>query len=435
MKYLPPTSLTLAAMLGLLPLSAAAAVHCVDINSTNATPPYTNWSTAALSIQDAVDAAVAGDEVVVADGWYDNGGRSRAGDSTPNRVAVTRPLNVRSLNGPQSTTIVGSLAYPPDPTRCVYLVSEANLSGFTLTGGYVPYTPNGLPYGGGAYGGTLNNCILEGNMVEGNFSYYPYLDGNGGGAYYSTLNNCTLIGNSAYAGVGFGGGGGAFGCTLNNCIVYGNTEPQYTYNSVLNHCCTPQPPAPPFGLGNITNAPLFADTNGWANLRLQSNSPCINAGNNSYITNSHFTNCSDLDGNPRIAGGTVDIGAYEFQSPASRISYAWLQQYGLPTDGSADFSDADGDGMNNWQEWRCGTDPTNALSALRLLAPVSAGTNLAVTWQSVAGVNYFLEHSTTFAPAFVLLATNIAGQSGTTSYTDTNARGNGQNFYRVGVGN
>ena len=113
----------------------------------------------------------------------------------------------------------------------------------------------------------------------------------------------------------------------------------------------------------------------------------------------------------------MDIGAYEFQGPGSAISYAWLQQYGLPTDGSADATDPDADGLNNWQEWRCQTDPTNALSALRLLSASPAGTNVTVSWQSVAGVNYFLERSTNLSasPPFTLLAPNLPGQPGTTS--------------------
>jgi hypothetical protein len=93
--------------------------------------------------------------------------------------------------------------------------------------------------------------------------------------------------------------------------------------------------------------------------------------------------------------------------------------------------------LNNWQEWVCGTDPTNALSALRLLMPVTTGTNVTLSWQSVAGVNYFLQRTTnpTASPAFAPLATNIFGQPGTTSFTDTNAAGAGPFFYRVGVGN
>jgi hypothetical protein len=117
------------------------------------------------------------------------------------------------------------------------------------------------------------------------------------------------------------------------------------------------------------------------------------------------------------------------------ISYAWLQGYGLATDGTADYAESDGDGLNTWQEWRAGTDPTNALSVLKMLSPSNAVSGLTVTWQSVSGITYFLERSLDFAaqPPFQILKTNIAGQPGTTSYTDTNAVGSGPFLYRVGV--
>ena len=131
------------------------------------------------------------------------------------------------------------------------------------------------------------------------------------------------------------------------------------------------------------------------------------------------------------------MGAYEFQTNASGLFIAWLQQYGLPTDGSADATDPDTDGLTTWQEWRCQTNPTNALSALRLLSAAASrtNTNVTVTWQSVAGGNYFLERSVNLgaSPAFTALAMNILGQAGSTTYTDTNAPGAGPLFYRVGV--
>jgi hypothetical protein len=143
----------------------------------------------------------------------------------------------------------------------------------------------------------------------------------------------------------------------------------------------------------------------------------------------------DLDGLPRVVRGTVDIGAYEFQGSGSVISYAWLQRHGLPTNGSADFADPDADGLNTWQEWRCQTDPTHALSVLRLLSATPAVTGVTVSWPGVDGVTYFLERSPDLgaSPPFTPLATDLSGPTGTHTFTDTNAAASPTGFYRVGV--
>ena len=450
--------------------SALASVHYVDVNSTNATPPYTNWTTAATNIQDAVDAAVAGDEIVVTNGIYAMCGPDG------NVVNVNKPIGLRSVNGPGVSTIDGGSS-----CRCVLLTNGASLSGFTLTNG-------AADYGGGAYGGTLSNCTLTGNLAYGDWPNYSVLNAYGGGAYDCTLNHCTLRGNSADVCIigGYFGeiylyaqGGGAFGCTLNNCTLSGNSagatnyagdynghDPVHhahaygggAYGCAMRNCSLSGNSAgASVGLldtdvgaegggaflSTLNNSivfhnthqgicedcnfrdPLFVDTNGWANLRLQFNSPYINAGDNAFVPAG-----PDLDGNPRIAGGTVDIGAYEFQSPASTISYAWLQQYGLPINSSTDSADPDGDGVDIYHEWRAGTDPTNPLSSPAQLTIIPSGANLILTWPTNA-IGFTLQ-STTNLGSPAAWATNcpapvvIGGQN-----TVTNPIAGAQQFYRL----
>jgi hypothetical protein len=338
--------------------------------------------------------------------------------------------------------------------------------------------------GGGAMSAVLQSCVLRGNsadqggavffslgfpacyncLIEGNFAdegggvyfdVHTYNEGGGldgdpcdvgtrdlSGAIY----NCTLTENIA----NFGGGifepyyssdGRIDHLPVVNCIIYYNADlGNGNYGGIgrMDYCCTT--PMPLLGIGNFTDAPGFVSAYP-GNFRLSDYSPCINAGVNSnttYYPSESFSGTNDLDGNPRIRGGTVDVGAYEYQNPTSVISYAWLYEYGLWVDGSDDFADSDGDGMNNWQEWIAGTDPTNATSLLRLYPPMVNDTGIQLTWSSVETRTYILERATNLAlpSAFsdnIPYNYGVVGSDTNASWTDTSTAGDGPFFYRVRV--
>lgn len=171
---------------------------------------------------------------------------------------------------------------------------------------------------------TITNCMFSGNSAN--------KKGGGMQAWYWTarLTNCVFVGNIAEEGGGMyseSGDGLIVNCTfsqneaslrgggmrnrdpdcpyLTNCILWGDTPDEIsegapgtldiTYSDVLGGWS---------GTGNINADPLFAD----ADLRLSAGSPCIDTGDNSAVPGWVVT---DLDGNPRIVNGIVDMGAYE----------------------------------------------------------------------------------------------------------------------------
>jgi hypothetical protein len=255
--------LTIAAF-GLAAFNLSAATLYVSLESPNPTSPYATWRTAATNIQDAVDAAQAGDTVLVTNGVYNVGSREATvfnvewGDWETiglTRVAITNAIRLESVNGPQVTVIEGEtmIEGETNEVRCVYVSDGCVLSGFTLRqgmafeGGGAKCADSGIltncvlaanqaRYGGGAFHGTFYNCVLTGNLSkEGGGAYDSTLQncvlttnecitspngyaGRGGGAYGGTLHNCTLIGNKA-ANVG----GGAYGGTLYNCLLEHNS--------------------------------------------------------------------------------------------------------------------------------------------------------------------------------------------------------------------
>ena len=170
--------------------------------------------------------------------------------------------------------------------------------------------------GGGVqcyYGGALTNCLIY-NMNTAKF---------GGGVYCAEggeLYNCTISGNSA---ADFGGG---IFCTndaavvdsiiYDNQAVIGNNNWHIDgSNTFFSYCCTVPIAGLPGGNGCITNDPEFVVPG--FDYRLQETSACRNSGSNMFW----MIDATDLDGNPRIIGGTVDIGCYEYIPEPGKFIY------------------------------------------------------------------------------------------------------------------
>jgi len=298
-------------------LNLTGSVRYVSLNNPNPAWPYSDWNTAATNIQDAIDAADPGDKILVTNGVYQAGGRVVSG--TTNRVAVTTPVSVASVNGPVWTWIDGGAV-----NRCVYLTNGVTLTGFALTNGTASGNGGGAccesasavvadcvlsgnsagDKGGGVYSGTLTNCIIAGNSctfgggaaasmlnnctVTGNFGGY------GAGAAWSTLNNCVVNSNTSWS-----IGGGAASSTLNNCTFTGNICDQHGGAGVyctMTNCVMISNSSQTYEGGGVDSSTLYSCT-------LSNNSAGQWGGNAALSTLSH---CLLTGGSAGMGGGAKD---------------------------------------------------------------------------------------------------------------------------------
>jgi len=287
-----------------------------------------------------------------------------SGDLDGNDVQVSDPCDLlteptRGQNSYQVVTGSGTDA-------------TAVLDGFTITAGNanVGSYPDPTSLGGGMYNDngspTVTNCTFSINLAYyaggGMYNYEssPALrncafignsatgDSWGGGMCNAnestpTLTNCTFSRNTAYYGGGiyndeFNGSGS--NPTLTNCILWGNTalSGAQIYNEGASFATVSysdvQGSWP--GTENIDEDPVFIDSNGLDGIpgtaddkegyvHLRGYSPCINAGD----PGGDYSGQVDVDNQPRVAYGRVDMGADEVFPIAGDVE----------PDGDVDFGD------------------------------------------------------------------------------------------------
>ncbi len=259
---------------------------------------------------------------------YSRGGGMYDVDGSPTLINCAFIENSASYGGGIACSYGSSLTL----TNCTFSKNVVSWYGggiecwcaSNLTAVNCTFNCNSAGEGGGIYSFntncTLINCIFSRNSAVGG----DRKEGYGGGMYSEVgfpggqttiVMNCTFSGNSSVAETG--GGIYYIGGSIINCVLWGNhsssgvdesNQISMWYPSSVNYCCVQGWTGALGGTGNIDSDPCFVDAaNG--DYRLLPASPCINAGDPNYILEPNET---DLDGNPRIVDGRIDMGAYEF---------------------------------------------------------------------------------------------------------------------------
>ncbi|MCC6484900.1 MAG: right-handed parallel beta-helix repeat-containing protein [Armatimonadetes bacterium] len=307
-----------------------------------------SWSLAKRTVQAGIDAAsAAGGEVWVAAGSYFEHVILRpyayvyggfAGVET-NRGQRDRKTNRSFLDGSNTGYVVSS--------KGGYQASA--LDGFTVwDGDNGIYCDSSSPaIANNTISGNINygiNCdssspAITNNIISGN-NYGVYcrvssspaianntITGNNKAGIYCDSSSPAITNNTIYGNAPGISCSNSSSTITNNIVAFNSTGVSRSGSGTptLNSNCVYNPGKTDYsglsaGAGDINVAPLFVDrVNG--DFHLQSASPCIDAGLDSAVPTWLLT---DMDGQPRISGLHVDIGADEYvlELPAANIPEA-----------------------------------------------------------------------------------------------------------------
>jgi hypothetical protein len=173
-------------------------------------------------------------------------------------------------------------------------------------------TANSAVFGGGI---AFNKCFGQPLVIQNNVIDNNSADWDGGGLFvYRSgviVTNCTIVDNSHGSSGQIGGVLNVGDLLLDNSILWGNTGLQLDYASPgvppFVRYCDVEGGSPFPGTGCFDQDPLFVDQAA-RDYHLTWDSPCRNSGKN----NAAGLPGEDFEGDPRVALGTVDVGADEY---------------------------------------------------------------------------------------------------------------------------
>ena len=223
-------------------------------------------------------------------------------------------------------------------SSCSPLITNCIIKGNTTSDGTSGRTGGSAGDGGGVFlsdctsASIINSAIISNTAGHGcNGDWAGGKGGSGGGISASpsvAVKNCTIVYNIAGRGgdgnrPGPDGEGGGIYCSgvslFLNCILWGNScndstdESSQIAGPLIVKCCCVQGGDP--YEGNINAAPQFM-RDGY---HLRADSPCINAGDRS----GDYTDQTDIDSEPRVIYGRVDIGVDEYSGPYMEKGLIW----------------------------------------------------------------------------------------------------------------